>query len=330
MGLGGCDKGEGSYETSLGPPPELVAVRVGHGVPCTDPRPGERFCFTQVNRRPLFVLGFDRPMAVSSSARANFKITSGSSGNLEFLQPRVDPVERTIVFALGPTAPSLSPDTEYRLVMEDSGRAADRLASYDGVPFRGRVVIRFVTGTDPTAQTAVEPQPLEACAAISVLKNRCATSGCHQGSAPPMGLSFESYDAIKATAIDHASVLVQQASDPSGTGENAAVFPRGLPIIASGTSARSFLLFKVLLDARRHAPPGPDGPHPDLVLPMPAAEPFARVARELGTRVPGAAMPEEGDVLPLEELRLLRRWIDGNAPPCAPPGGDAGAAGDGG
>jgi len=304
-----------------------------------------------VNLRPLFVVQFDRIMALSSGARTNFKITSGTSGNLEFIQPRVDPVERTVVFALGPGADPLQPNTEYRLIIEDSKRAADRLAAFDGAPFEGREVIRFTTGTDPTAQTSNDPQAVDACAAVRALQAKCSGAACHgfdptgrtRGpTAPAMGLSLVSDDAIDKTAKNRAAVLVQLASEPGGTGEASTKFPYGLPLIAPGASSRSFLLYKILIDSRRKAPLSPSGavaippPHPDLALENPPADPFVRMAAELHARVPGAPMPHDelapepghpgyGPML-LDEVRILRRWIDDGARPCVGTmaGGDAG------
>lgn len=258
-----------------------------------------------MNLRPRVELRFDRIMAISSGARANFKIVSGTSGNVTFIQPRVDPVERSIVFGLGAGVPDLQPNTEYRLLLEDSGRFADRLGAFDGTAFVGRAVVRFTTGDDATAEDDVDPEPVEACRATRILRDACAGSACHGGASPAMGLSLASDEGLATTALDRTSVLVASADEPSGTGEATRRFPFGLPIIARGASARSFLLFKILLDGRRTDP---------------------RTAQELGLHIPGSPMPhtarppEPGGVvagpLTLAEVKVLRRWIDGGAPAC--------------
>ncbi len=262
-----------------------------------------------VNLRPRFTLAFDRILAVSSASRANFKLLSGTSGNLTFLEPRTDPVERTIVFTMAPSVPALLPNTEYRLVVEDSGRPADRLAAFDGAAFAGRAVIRFTTGTDETADLDPDPTPVDPCGVASLLRRSCAEGACHAGASPVLGLSLDGDDAIAATAVDRGAVLVQRASEPSGTGEAASPFPYGLPRIARGVSGRSFVLFKALMHAQTSD---------------------ARTALELGARVPGGPMPPASSrsrPLSSAEVRALRRWIDGGARPCssdlAPPG-DAG------
>lgn len=280
-------------------------------------------------------------MAATSNSPLNFSIVSGTAGNLVGLQGRVDPVERTIVFTLGA---DLLPKTEYRLLVEDNARAGLQLAAFDGAPFAGRATIRFTTGDTPgLSQTDNDPEPVDACRAVTALGgSTCTGSSCHgddrtdvavgdKRTAPAMGLSLVSDDAIEQTAINHTSVLVQLATDPSGTGARTQSFPYGLPIIdvavagRSGNSARSFLVYKLLMSEPRHGGDGGtpvEGAHPQLTLPPPSVDPFPRVADELRARIPGAPMPPT-DRLDLDLVRVIRRWIDGGAPRCRA-GGDAG------
>ncbi len=355
----GCDRGVGSYPKEPGEPPRLVAVRIGPGAtPCPEPAPGGEPCLRDVILQPTFVLQFDRPLAPSSVARSNYAIRSGSvPGELAFELPRVDPVESTVVFTL---SEPLLPQTEYSLHVRAAERAADRLAAFDGVPFRGEVVVRFTTGPDD-GRRETDNDPLATalgadlgCRAVQILAGGCAGTQCHgdvrrdvapEALAPPaMGLSLISNEAIAATAIRRAAVQVQLASDPGGTGGTTSDFPHGLPLIEPGSSARSYLLYKILRDPRRVAPNASGvvelpPPVESLRVAPPGFDPLARTAAELARVIPGAPMPH--DVLPpepdagvyaptsLENVRVLRAWIDKGAPPCVTTpasGSDAGVA----
>lgn len=287
------------------------------------------------------MLQFDRIMAATSNSPLNFRVGSGPIENLAGLQGRVDPVERTVVFSLGA---DLLPNTEYRLIVENSGRAGLQLAAFDGAPFVGRAIIRFTTGAAAgLVQADNDPEPVDPCGAVNALGgSACTGATCHgddrrdvavgdKRTPPAMGLSLVSYEAIEETAIGHTSVLVQLATEPGGTGETPSAFPYGLPIIdaaakgSSGNSARSFLIYKLLMAEPVHGGDGGtpvNGSHPQLELPRPSADPFRRVADELRARVPGAPMPPS-DRLDLSVVRVIRRWIDGGAPACTATG-DAG------
>lgn len=358
----GCDRGTGSYPKADGDPPRLVAIRIGPGAtPCPDAAPGD-LCLREVILQPTFVLQFDRPLAPSSVARTNYTIRSGSiADEITFQLPRVDPVESTVVFTLD--APLL-PQTQYELHVRASDRPADRLASFDGTPFRGEAVVRFTTGGDD-GRRETDNDPLATaigadlgCRAVEILAAGCVGSQCHGDTrrdvdagalaAPAMGLSLLSYEAIGATAINRAAVQVQLATDPGGTGGATTDFPRGLPLIEPGSSARSYLLYKMLRDPRRTAPKNAAGvvqlppPVEALRVAPDGYDPFPRAAEELARVIPGAPMPH--DVLPpepdagvyeptsIENLRVLRAWIDRGALPCgaAPDAGvDAADTGSG-
>lgn len=310
--------------------------------PCGSVKPGDAFCFTDVPHQPRVVLTFDRLMAPSSVFRENYRIVSGSSPNLNFKQVRVDPIERAVVFTIREDQ-KLLPGVEYLLRIKSVEDPANRIAAFDGARFEGETIVRFSTGMMPgTAEGEIDPsiagEPAtaneRACAVLERFQATCAGSTCHGGitaaTEPAMGLSLISNDSVKATAKGHAATLVQAADDPAGVGRTTTDFPTGLPLIPSPSlgdgSARSFLFYKVLMDVR----------------PRSACEPansacssenayFLSLGKELSKRIPGTAMPHATQLPDPSatsafspwtpaEVRLLRRWIDEDAPPCSKTG----------
>ncbi len=315
--------------------------------PCT-PRAGDAFCFTNVSPQPRVVLKFDRVMAPSSIFRDNYRIVSGSSGNLNFKQVRVDPIERAIVFTLRDDQ-KLIAGTEYLLRIKSVDDPANRLAAFDGTRFEGEALVRFVVSMNPKLEPEIDPlvpgelptREERARAALGTLSASCAGARCHgdnNNSPPAMGLSLINNTAICETAFGRGAVLVQSPDDPSGGGRTTSDFPTGLPLIPSPSngdgSARSFLLYKILMDYRARA--DAECPAGDAAC---AAEVAAmnRAFAELRKRIPGAPMPHDALApdqsssifapLPLASVRLLRRWMDEGAAPCdksSIAGGDAG------
>lgn len=274
-------------------------------------------------------------MAPSSIGRDNYKIVSGSSGSLNFKQVRVDPIDRAVYFTLNaPLTPAA-----YKLRIKAVDDARNRLAAFDGTPFDGEIVLSFTVANGRPPQTEIDPpttgvaatREQRACDAIGTLAGSCAGAKCHgdlKGSDPAMGLSLINYTAIKATAINRGSSLVQTPDDPAGPGRITSNFPYGLSLIASPSegdgSARSFLLYKILMDLRdRPCPQIDKNDDPACVAENAAAK---RDARELRRVIPGAPMPhdtlapDQGSnifaPLPWATVRSIRRWIDDGAGPC--------------
>lgn len=305
-----------------------------------------------MSQQPLIVLTFDRPLSPSSEFRDNYSIVSGSSGNLAFKRVRVDPVERAAVLALADTTVAgpdarLAANTEYRLVIKSSDDPRNYLASYEGAKLEGEVIVRFTTrAAAGEEETRLDPAPVDACESIKILASKCSGDRCHGANnvPPAMGLSLVTYDAIAATAIGQRSSLVQTAQHPPpGVGVPSGDFPYGMSIIEKGSSARSFLLYKILMDKRRTATASgntftvPEAPGIPGSAVTSTTDPLVSTAADLGRRIPGSEMPPEflaGEQTPsgfaplsLTEVRTLRRWIDEGAPPCTATGTDAGVDG---
>jgi hypothetical protein len=309
---------------------------MGAGSSRCDAKPGDAFCVKDVSPQPRVVLRFDRVMAPSSVFRDNYRIVSGSSGNLNFKQVRIDPIERAVVFTLRDDQKLLP--GEYVLRIKSSDDPANRLAAFDGAKFEGESLVRFVVGANMTLEPEIDPLAKDelptreerARAAIGTLSASCTGARCHgnnSGSAPAMGLSLINPTAICATAFGRSSVLVQAPDDPSGGGRTTNDFPTGLPLIPNPSSgdgsARSFLLYKILMDYRLRADAECAPTDAACAKEMAA---MTRAFAELRKRIPGAPMPHDTlgpdpsssifSPLPLASVRLLRRWIDEGAAPC--------------
>ena len=304
-------------------------------------------------------------MGLSSASRANFALGSGSFPNVELLTPRVDPIERAVIFSA--TAP-LEKNTQYNLQIH-SGGGTNALVAFDGAEFEGSTLIVFTTADDDdvTVEDADTPLPTKqdhdrlACHAYSILSNpsNCTGTYCHGGgdyfeagnTQPVMGLSFffpaAGADPIQLTAVGHPSV---EAQDPSNVGGTPTLqprnFPVGMAIVEPGASAASYLMYKILM---RYPTPGssPAAAYMDPTVPD-LPHPGETTADDLATRMFGQPMPDPqratepnggpNHTVEWSDRAILRRWIDDGAQacPCAridentygckgAPGSDAGA-----
>ncbi len=328
----GCDEGKGRYAAPTGPPLHVIATslddyRTGDGEP------------RDVPLHPRFVVRFDRLLAPSADYRPNFTIRSGAFTNVTFREIRVDPVGRQVVFVI---ADDLLPQTRYVLHVESGPDAATRLAAIDGAPFEGSLDVPFTTETTRTLpdQPDLDPDasPDDPCKAAALLASSCAGASCHgtatplladggvlPGTAPAMGLNLASSPGIQATAVDRAAVSVAYEATPSGTGQPASpVFPYGLPLIRSGQSSASYLLYKALLAGPVGDPVGASAFALKGVV-APSAQVVADLHALRGSGMPPASLAGDPAGLPPRpalgwpDLYLLRRWIDAGALPCRGP-----------
>ena len=334
----GCDVAKKGDQPAFGAPPVLIGTSF------------EKFrqpdgSIRGVKRVPLFVLRFSRPMAPSSASRANFILESGSFKGIAFVDPRVDPVERAVIFTLDLRfGPPLEKNTQYQLTIHSAG-GANALAAYDGAELEGTTTIVFTTANDDDVTPPdLGPAP-NACEVYSILTNNCAATYCHGGGTessvgktqPAMGLNLyfpaksldpsKSFaDPIAATAVDQPALEVQDPSAPGGpTSRQPRDFPKGMAIVLPKQSASSYLMYKILL-----APPSlgsnPAGAYLDPTVPdLPEAG--QAMADDLATRMFGQPMPNpqrdpelgaaKFHALGWLERAKIRAWIDGGALPCA-------------
>jgi hypothetical protein len=330
FGLGGCDVGKKGDVRATGPAPVLMSTSL------------EKYrqpdgSLRDVVLRPHFVLRFSRPMSPSSISRANFSVSStGGVASVGFTNIRVDPVERAIVLTVDAT---LNFDTDYALEIHPSSDPRAALAAVDGAPFVGNVKIPFHTTKD---KTATVPEPLDVlvnpCDAIRILTDNCAGSCCHGGlddasNVPPVeGLSLATNLTIQRTAVGHAAIEVQDPASPGGPGTPVPRnFPYGMPIIAPGSAAGSYLMYKILL----RPPAEVRDPAPFDSFVGDVEKPGELTANDLAHRMIGAPMPDPDRFEPKTpgatcsdpagrkfgalswgDRVLIRRWIDQGAHAC--------------
>jgi hypothetical protein len=330
--LAGCDEGKGSYGAPMGPPVHAIATSLDRYRQAG----GEA---QDVPLHPRFVVRFDRILSPSADYRPNFTLRSGAFANVTFREIRVDPVARQVVFVI---ADALLPQTRYVLHIESGPDAATRLAAVDGAPFDGPLDVPFTTERARTAdevdETDIDPDLSadDACKVTALFAQQCAGSSCHGtqpqptdaglvGSAPAMGLNLASSAGIQGTAVDQAAIGVAYEATPSGTGQpSSPVFPYGLPLIRSGQSSASYLLYKVL----KRGPVG-DSKGASAFALADVADPSAQAVSDLralrGSGMPHDSLPSDPSTskirAPLDwsEVHRLRRWIDAGARPCAAP-----------
>jgi Bacterial Ig-like domain len=185
-------------------------------------------------------------------------------------------LERRIRITLPEWAPML-PDTTYRLEI-------DGLIDLDGFAQPEAYSVYFTTGFELGAMP--EPEPADIPRALALLRERCASSGCHAAPLPAADLDLGSARGIEETAIRASSELGLEGVAAHGAA-GALWLPatRIIEVTAGiGDPARSYLMYKVLGDAH----------------------------------IVGERMPPTGPRLSADELVLLAAWIERGAPGSAP------------
>jgi hypothetical protein len=203
----------------------------------------------------------DRRIAPSSLVDGVVEITSGD--NYFWLVQSIDVVHPAIVVR---PRDLLDPDVTYGI----------RVHELDDLEVHVSTTTPRTTFHTSSAVSGVRP-PVPTFAEVQGVLAAC--TDCHFGSVAPLGLDLTSGAAIRATAIGVPATEERPAVDGYLDTEVSAALT-GLPRIAPGEPARSYLLYVVL-----------DDPH-----------------------IAGASMPPTGPPLSIEQVELLQRWIAGGAP----------------
>lgn len=187
---------------------------------------------SELDRRPLLRVFYDRPIAPSAFTRASASLESGPSR--VYLSLEVDPVNNALL-ATPFGGRVLEPHIEYFFLV-------DGVRDLDGV-LAEPIETSFVTGD------AVEGPPLLELAtfdeAIAIFRRSCV-DGCHGGASPDQGLDLSNAEGIRRTAL---------GIPATQTGGRLTYGSRGLAGMAlvevlggRGRPAASYLVYKMLGD----------------------------------------------------------------------------------
>ncbi len=229
---------------------------------------------TDVDRRAQIRIEFDRRLAPSSVAVDSARLYSG--GRSVGLATTIDVIRPALV--LRPRS-TLDPEATYVLEV-------DALRDLDGNLGAEPDPSEFHAGTAREGVPAPDEIPFERVGPI--FEARCATSRCHAGAAPVLGLDLSRAESIRRTAI---GVPASEVRRPvAGAAASSAPALTGLAIIDVSAAARSYLVYKILGDPHVRGSP----------MPPPVGE------------------GGEG-ALTAAEVELVVAWIAGGAPLPGPP-----------
>jgi len=234
------------------------------------PRDGE----AGVARQTPLEIQLDRRVLPRSVSNRSVRLGSGAVSPPAVVRYQL--LSRQIRISLPSWGPLVS-DTTYLLEIEG-------LVDLDGVAQREPYSVYFTTG--PELGAAPEPEPADIPRALELLRDRCASSGCHAAPLPAAELDLGSARGIEATVTRTSRQLELEGVTAQGAA-GALWLPatRIIDVTAGiGDPARSYLMYKVLGD-----------PH-----------------------IAGERMPPSGPRLSANELALLAAWIERGAPGSAP------------
>lgn len=287
---------------------------------------------------------FDRYLRPASVVRQSVLVTPGlfdadsgaPKGPVYFFEPVYDPYERMVVLQLSPRARWI-PSTLHlvRLLAPEDESSVTGFQAFDGAPLVDNEEFFFVTGdavSDPANDIDDLRPTVRFCAtddvdpgsvtipAFEVLRDRCASSGCHgsDGEGPVYGLDLSSSSRILMTTV---RVVARQTLTGPSVGPAASNSLRlgdDMARIDPGNAGNSYLVYKLLVNPGNHPEAGEEGKDPWLGgLSSPGPPPREELERLRSRFVRGEPMPLGGQLRP-DEMRSIVRWIlqGANTPEC--------------
>ena len=294
-------------------------------------------------------LAFDRLLLPLTINRQSVGLREANGDNVTSPVMTYDPVTRVLTLEKPVDGTWLAPGQAYKIVLgvpsgdEDSGglRAIDRATFDPSLPASTRV-IGFVTcpasgcvadGGAPRLASRVR-----FCNDVfPIFTEHCSAGICHgapeQGNAPAAGLLLSTSLGVAKTAIGR---VAQGANTGAASGRAESpghLFGVDMPIIAPGSPANSWLMYKMLLSVpraddaglpavRKRCFPNRDKPNPPsdpFGGNPPSSAPFLRLddaeRARLSDLVLGNAMPypSPDNTISFAELERVRVWIEQGA-----------------
>lgn len=297
----------------------LVASQpaANEGTECTTDDPPE--CGVPINTD--IILRFDRYLRPASAVRQSIEIFTGSTSNWAgVLLPEYDVVERVVVYRL---TQALEPGTLYTIRLRSPDEESRfGFQAFDGAPLaegEAPLTFNFFTRRSRSLEPGIPLEASPSCERIAELFREagCASSACHSGTAPPMGLELGSVQSV-AGAVGQVARQTELGASVGRPLRNPDRFGLQMPLMDPGQPANSYLLYKLLLSERSHwlAHDEPDLCNSRYQVPLgptcipPQASELVRL-REWA--ILGDPMPPAGTALFRPDLRELQRFIAAGA-----------------
>jgi hypothetical protein len=276
-----------------------------------------------VPRATRVVVHFDRLLWPEPVPLESIRIYTGVPRNRVGVSSiTYDLLEQSVTYEL---ASQLAPRTLYRvelpgLVPGEGPRAFD-----GGELESASTPLGFSFYTQAAGVPALPPRVpgrIPTCdEVVELLTSHCGSSSCHGGSAPSMGLGLDTRAAFVTTALRKVARQTETAGSVAIPRAHPARFGTAMPIVAPGSAANSYLVYKLLISDRGF--PSCDTPgcarfqSPDAPEHCP---PLAGAERERlrDWFVRGEPMPPDGPTtshpdLDCSSFRALVRFVDAGA-----------------
>jgi len=202
-------------------------------------------------------LSFNRFLRPDTAIRQSILFYTGDPSNpappVSTTRPEITPeydlMEQSVRFVLPPGF-TLEPHALYtvELPIADNDQAFG-FRAFDGAPLAGTTSVRisFLTGAGPSSTAPANDVP--SCADFLALTSQCVGAPCHGegGEGPAMGLSFETADALVATAVGRTAHETESGASLGEVDQDPERFGVNMPIIDPGRPENSYLMYKLLI-----------------------------------------------------------------------------------